>query len=339
MALITVMSAKGAPGTTTTAMLLANLWPADSVVVDADPNGGDMALRLMGEQGQPLDPDLGLMSMLPAARRGMLPDQVLQHAQLALGGQPVVAGMPGPEQSLAVAPLWPALADAFTRVPGSDVIADVGQLNSRSTHVSLLEVAAGLVLVCRPTAWSAVHTRRRLDNLDEALKERGAVVGVVCVADPKEAAGAAVAVDRIRAGREWVLDLGTIAFDPKTVAMFEGGTVYRPERSLLVRSGRAVTGRLHEALWQSVFAGQLAAPSASSASAPAPEQAKATDTADTAVPAVTAEPGGRRSRRRVRGGERRKAPVETDGAAFPADPHQPPPEVPVGLPREEGRSR
>src|SRR4029079_12777257 len=86
MALISVMSAKGAPGATSTALLLANLWPDPSLVVDADPLGGDIALRLAGEHG-PLNPNQGLMSLLPAARRGLVPEMVPGHAQTALGGQ------------------------------------------------------------------------------------------------------------------------------------------------------------------------------------------------------------------------------------------------------------
>jgi len=245
MSLVCVMSAKGAPGATTTAMLLASLWPSDTVLVDADPMGGDVALRLLGEHGSPLDPDRGLLSLLPSARRGMTPEMVRDHAQVAVGGQSVVAGLPGPEQALAVAPLWPQLADAFASVPDADVIVDVGQMTSRSPHVSLVETADAVVLVYRPTAWSAVHTRRRLEAMHTLFVDRGTTVGIVAVADPRDDNDVASASARIRGDWTWVTDLGVVTLDPKAVVMFEGGTVRRPERSLIARSGRLIAEELH----------------------------------------------------------------------------------------------
>jgi len=244
MALLSFMSAKGAPGTTTTSMLLANLWPAPSILVDADPLGGDVALRLPGEHG-PLDPDRGLMSLLPAARRGLEPQTVVAHAQTALGGQQLLAGLPGPEQAIAAAPLWPGLAQAFARIPGADVIADVGQVTARATHLAMLESAAALLCVYRPTAWSAVHTRRRLESLEELLRDRQTRVGIVCVAAPGAARDVAAAADSIVRELPWVTDYGVVADDPATVVIYQGGEVFRPERSLLARSGQTLARRLY----------------------------------------------------------------------------------------------
>jgi hypothetical protein len=244
VALISVMSAKGAPGATTTSMLLANLWPAPSILVDADPLGGDVALRLPGEHG-PLDPGQGLMSLLPAARRGLEPQTVVAHAQTALGGQQVLAGLPGPEQAVAAAPLWPSLAQAFARVPGTDVFADVGQVSSRSTHLAMVEASAALLCVYRPTAWSVIHTRRRLESLGDQVRDRQTRVGIVCVATPGDSRDVAAAVQTITAGLPWVTDDGIVAHDPATVVIYEGGEVFRPERSLLARSGHTLARRLY----------------------------------------------------------------------------------------------
>lgn len=250
MALISVMSAKGAPGATTTALLLANLWPAPSVLVDADPLGGDVALRLMSQSGRALDQDRGLMSLLPPARRGLSPEMVAQHAQVAYGGQLVVAGLPGPEQSVAAAPLWPALAKAFGAVPDRDVVADLGQVHGRSAHLAMVEQSDVLVCVFRPSAWSVIHTSRRLLGLAELARSTQLRVGIVGVGGQREAEdlrnGAASIVNRL----DWVEDLGTISLDPKAVAMYEGGTTHRPERTMLVRSAREVADRLYESLGQ-----------------------------------------------------------------------------------------
>jgi hypothetical protein len=258
MALISVMSAKGAPGATTTSMLLANLWPAPSILVDADPLGGDVALRLPGEHG-PLDPNQGLMSLLPAARRGLEPQTVVAHAQTALGGQQVLAGLPGPEQAVAAAPLWASLAQAFARVPGVDVFADVGQVSSRSSHLAMLESAAALLCVYRPTAWSAIHTRRRLESLEEHLRDRQVRVGIACVATPADANDVAAAAQSITAGLSWVSDYGVVADDPATAVIYQGGEVFRPERSLLARSGHTLARRLYADLAPVVAAPEAAA--------------------------------------------------------------------------------
>jgi hypothetical protein len=255
MALVSIMSAKGAPGATTTSMLLANLWPAPSILVDADPLGGDVALRLPGEHG-PLDPGQGLMSMLPSARRGLEPQTVVMHTQTALGGQHVLAGLPGPEQAVAAAPLWSSLAQAFCRVPGIDVFADVGQVSSRSTHLAMIESSAALLCVYRANAWSAVHTRRRLESLREQLHDRQIRVGIVCVAAPAESHDVAAAAASIRQDLPWVTDYGVVARDDSTVVIYEGGEVYRPERSLLARSGHVLARRLYADLAPVVAAPQ-----------------------------------------------------------------------------------
>jgi len=252
MALISVMSAKGAPGATTTSMLMANLWPAQSLLVDADPLGGDIALRVMGEHGRALDPDYGLMSLLPAARRGLLPDMVQQHAQIALGGQPTIVGLPGPEQATAVAPMWPTLADVFAGLRGQDVVVDVGQLHQRSSHLAVVERSDLLLCVYRPTAWSAIHTRRRLEGLEDVLRDFPIRIGIVAVAAPADEADARTAAARIIGDWEWITDFGTLAHDPKAAVMFEGGSVYRPERTLLVRSGSELVGRVYDVLSGSV---------------------------------------------------------------------------------------
>lgn len=245
MALVSVISAKGAPGATTTTLLLASLWPNESVVLDADAYGGDIALRLQAEDGRALDPGRGLMSLLPAARRGLPPENVVQHAQLALGGQQVITGLPGPEQSQAVAPMWQTLAGVFARVPGADVIVDAGRAYGGSANLPLLKLSDLVICVYRPTAWSAVHTARRLEGLHEALRDSLVKIGIVCVAASAESADQQAAAATIRDAVPSVLDLGTVAFDPRSVAMFEGGVIYRPERTMLARSGRALVKQAH----------------------------------------------------------------------------------------------
>lgn len=248
MALISVMSAKGAPGATTTAMLLASLWPRPTLLVDADPHGGDVALRLPRADGRPIDRERGLLSLLPAARRGLLPSMVADHSQTALGGQQVVAGLAGPEQSAAVTPLWPALADAFAQIPDADVVVDAGQVHQRAPHLALVERSDLVLWVYRATAWSAVHTRRRLEGLAGLLADSPTRTALVAVAAPHEDIDADSAAQAIIGDWEWPRSYGSVALDRRAVAMFEGGEVHRPEKSLLARSGRTLADRLYDDL-------------------------------------------------------------------------------------------
>jgi len=165
---------------------------------------------------------------------------LLGHAQQAAGGQAVVCGLAGPEQALAVTGLWPSLAGCFAGAGDVDVIADLGQTHSRSPHLPVLEMSTGALIVYRPTAWSVLHTRRRLEALAEVLVARRVVTGIVCVAGSREGSDAAAAGDRIRRDLSWVRDWGTVVRDDKAVKMFEGGAVIRPERTLLARSGKAL---------------------------------------------------------------------------------------------------
>lgn len=248
MAVISLMSAKGAPGTTTTTLLAASLWPAPSIVLDADPLGGDIGLRMQRSDGRAMDPERGLMSLIPQARRGLAPELVEQHAQEAVGGQLVLTGLPGPEQAVAIAPLWAGMADSFARIPDMDVFVDAGQVRAASSHVALVERSDVLLCVYRATAWSAVHTRRRLESLENTLRDHGVKVGIVGVASGEDEPQRQSAADAIAGGLDWVTDYGGVALDPRAVTMFEGVVLYRPERTMLARSGRVLATRVYSDL-------------------------------------------------------------------------------------------
>jgi hypothetical protein len=99
--------------------------------------------------------------------------------------------------------------------------------------------------VYRPRAWSAIHTRHRLEALEEQLRDRQIRVGIVCVAAPGDSRDVAAAAQTITTGLPWVTDDGIVAHDPATVVIYEGGEVFRPERSLLARSGHTLARRLY----------------------------------------------------------------------------------------------
>ncbi|NAZ77838.1 hypothetical protein GTQ99_20850, partial [Kineococcus sp. T13] len=110
MAIVSLCSAKGSPGVTTTALLATALWPRPALLLDADPAGGDVAARVPAADGGVLDADRGLLPLLTAARRGLTAEQVLAQAQQLAGGAQAVCGLGTPEQAAAAGPAWPAAA-------------------------------------------------------------------------------------------------------------------------------------------------------------------------------------------------------------------------------------
>lgn len=112
MSLVALASAKASPGTTTAALALAALWPAERgvVVVEADPAGGDLVPRFG------LAPTPGLVSMGAQRRRRLTGAEVWSATQA--GGTPVLVGPTTPEEAGALRHLWPELAGVLAALPG-----------------------------------------------------------------------------------------------------------------------------------------------------------------------------------------------------------------------------
>lgn len=252
MSLICLVSAKGAPGTTTTAMLLAALWPRQSVLVDADPMGGDVALRLPSVTGTPLRTDAGLLSLLPAARRGLTPDVVVAHCQEAQGGQLVISGLEGPEQASAVGGLWDEIGQSFATLPGRDVIVDAGQAHAIASTLPMLRRATVVVFVVQPSLTGVVHARQRIAALLPELTApdgHAPVLGFVVAQTAKaRSADTDTAIAEVQGTLDSLRFFGSIAHDRPSARMFEGSPQRHPERSILARSGAAVVNALVDVL-------------------------------------------------------------------------------------------
>lgn len=251
MALISFFSAKGAPGVTTTAMLTAALWPRQSLLVDADNVGGDVGLRLIAPSGAALLPKPGLLSLLPLARHGLVPSVVLEHTQVALGGQRVLTGLENPVQAEAANALWPVLARGFAQLPNTDVIIDAGQIGTRGGQIAMIQHSDVAIGVIRADPSSVVHMRRRMRWLADSLAPLGAEaprLGLVCVERVNRQDEAAAAIRAVREEVSGLLYVGQVARDRKGVRMFHGEPVDRPERQMIVRSGRTLVEQLAAAV-------------------------------------------------------------------------------------------
>jgi hypothetical protein len=146
--LIGVGSAKGSPGATTLALALASVWPRPVLLVEADPDGGDLGARFA-------IPDRpGLLSLAAERRREGQGMSVAEHAQSAGPIQVVVAPADARQASAAVTQLGAALHD----VSDVDLLVDVGRLRPGSPSSALVAVVDILLVVSGGDLASAAHT-------------------------------------------------------------------------------------------------------------------------------------------------------------------------------------
>lgn len=159
MTTIAVGGVKHAPGATTLAVTLAGLAGDGALVVEADPQGGDIAAR----SGLPLDP--GLLTLAAAARRGLTPQLLDAHTQrLASGAAALLAPSSPNHAHAALAGLRAPLASLFANRAGVTVI-DVGRWDARSGAIETALSADVALLLFRPTVGGVEHVRTRLELL------------------------------------------------------------------------------------------------------------------------------------------------------------------------------
>lgn len=150
MALVALANAKGSPGTTTTALVLAISWPRPVLLVEADLAGASiLAGYFRGQYAH----DRGLSQLAIAHSHGELEaslwDQTLilaQHSQ----DKKFLPGIVSPHQAPSVANLWGSLANQLVALErgGVDVIVDLGRLHppGRDDREPLLRLADQVVL-------------------------------------------------------------------------------------------------------------------------------------------------------------------------------------------------
>ncbi|MDM7831259.1 hypothetical protein [Cellulomonas edaphi] len=243
--LVSIASAKGSPGVTTTTRVLASVWPQDVVLVDGDPAGGDVSLWSPAPDGSPLDPDVGLLTLAVEARRGVT--SLEPHLQTIDGGLQVVCGVQSPGQVAGMGPVWPSLGAVLRQHPGT-VLADVGRLTPDSPVLPLVLDSDALVFVVRPTIEGYAHLRERLrwlSTMDSGMRPMPAI-GVIAVTEPRET-GAVRDLELLlgHAGLS-IPVLGAVGIDQKSADVIAARVARGIDRSLLVRSARQLVAPVHE---------------------------------------------------------------------------------------------
>jgi hypothetical protein len=166
--LVVVGSVKDAPGVTTLAVGLVAGWPRPgAVLLEADPDGGDLAVRF-GHH-----PDPGLVSFAAAARSGTDPGLLRRHVQRLRLDIDVVLAPPGDSAIAAVQTVAYGGVQVLRHAAGdATVVVDVGRLAQGGPGLAVAAMAADVVLVARPTLDQLIQVRARLGWLREALGGR-----------------------------------------------------------------------------------------------------------------------------------------------------------------------
>jgi hypothetical protein len=243
VALIAVASAKGAPGVTTFSVALAALAPRRAVLADLDPAGGDLMLRYPAPDGQPLNPERGLLSLGADVRRDPAAP-FPPHVQLVSGGLEVLVGASSPEQMTALGPVWPTLGRILHDAPQRDVIADCGRVSVGSPTLPVLQAADVLVMLASDSVAQLAHLRERLFALGPLLGHTTRLCTVIVA--PEKNRGTQADTQRLlsSAGLQ-VPVLGVVADDPKGARMLAGVDAGNAGRSTLVRSMRAIVPAIY----------------------------------------------------------------------------------------------
>ena len=167
--IVSVCADKGSPGVSWTATTLGMVWPGERVLLEADPSGGDAALRLRTPEGQLLPLQSGLRGLAVDARSGNLPTSLLDYAHQTSLGLPVIPATDMRTEDFAlIARHWPAVATAVDRWPGA-VIADLGRLQEASSAGPVAAASRTVLLVARCTPEGLYHLRERAGALAARL--------------------------------------------------------------------------------------------------------------------------------------------------------------------------
>lgn len=248
--MVGVCSDKGSPGSTTTALVLASAWPGPAVVVEADPQGGDLAIRLRRHGGAALPEVPTVLTVATAARRSPPADLLNRHAHELSRDVSVIPGALVAEQAAGVAE-WEPLADALTATE-TPVFADFGRLQGTSQLVAVAARADVMIVVGRNDPGSVIRLRERLARLAPELaahRETPPRLLPVLVSAERHAQGDIADLRRLLTdtpARPFLGGFGHIALDPSSLRRLEAGEepLGRLARTPLLRSARKLTGQL-----------------------------------------------------------------------------------------------
>ena len=220
MTAVALASFKHSPGVTTAALALGVAAGESSIVVEADPSGGDIAARA----GLTLEP--GAMTLAAAARHAGTRLDLDAHTQHLPAGAAVLVSPPAPDLArAALATIGPRLTAAFDDLLG---FIDLGRADGLESVIERAPRADLLLLLAEPTVAGVEHLRARLAG---AIEPRETQIAIVLVGDRPYRPAEVEATLGLPV-------LGSLAVDPRGVAALYGDRAAR--RTLVARSARSV---------------------------------------------------------------------------------------------------
>lgn len=257
--ILSICSDKRSPGVTMAATALAVMWPGERVVLEADPSGGDLLLRLRTPQGGRLAINHSVTSLAADAREGIPPDALLRYAQPTSLGFPVLVSPTSAEGFEPMSRLWPQIA-AAAQVWSGTVIADLGRLQLRHASSPLAAASTTVLLLTRAdTSEDLEHVRQRAHELAARVGQGGhgrSPLAVAVVAPARSASGAVNQVQQVLAAQattSTIPVLGYLADDRRGVEGLRnsdlskrvlGSDLFRSAKSLVA----ALTGWFPEVI-------------------------------------------------------------------------------------------
>lgn len=220
--LIALLSAKGSPGVTVSALALASQWPRPAIAVDFDPQGGDM---LVGVGGGREPARHGIVELIVEARNlGLLAAMGRQVIRPATHGPPVLPGFGAPGQAATVP--WDQLSRELTDLPNTDVIADCGRLTLDHPVVAVLHACDLAVVVTGSSLRGIRATARALPLIGRelALPADAAAAGDSSLSLTMVVVAPGVPYPAHEIARCCGTDVaGTLPYDPPSAAVWSDG--------------------------------------------------------------------------------------------------------------------
>lgn len=246
MAVVTLTSAAGAPGASTTALALALHWLRDVVLVDADPCPAQVVeagyLRGTSTVGR----GLSALTQVHREHRDLAQELWAQLLPLSRDESATRHFLPGFSHAGSAdvfAAVWPDLADALSGLDGAgfDAVVDAGRCGP-GLPAPLLRRTSLLAVVCRSSLRSLAAVRLHLPGMLDQVDAQapGAQVGLVVVGPGRPYSNADISA------QFGVPVLASVAWDPAGAAVLSDGEP-EPRRfagSALSRSWHAAASTL-----------------------------------------------------------------------------------------------
>ena len=239
--LIAVASAKGAPGTTTTALALALGWPRPVILADLDARGGDV----MWTYGQGQDTGgRGVLGLQVASRHQPWASAVWSQLVTLADAGPQRWLLPGLEEPQHAGSIdWTGLAASLASLP-VDVIADCGAVRAMQAPTPVWAAAHLMALVVRPTLASIHAARTTAALVRNDLRDKG--FGADRLGSIVVGPGRPYPKDDVAQSLSEIAQLyGDLPWDPRTAAVLGEGTAGgRKLASSSLMRGAATLGHL-----------------------------------------------------------------------------------------------